>query len=185
MREVERSTRARAIALLLVGASMETGLRADTMEQVQRAASLGEFGQAQRIAELEPDALASVRAQVWLAYRARDFTAVQALAERGLALDPTDLWLCERSLASALWQRDAEAAANAMERLSASLATVEPSVAEPFLGAVAEARTQVASLLSAERVVRAAALRSKIATVLILGAVLAALAWLGLRPARA
>src|SRR5690242_21879516 len=73
----------------------------DTLAEVQRAAGSGDFSAAERFVRAEPDPLVAARAEVWLMFRARNFDAAYEAAERGLAIDPSDLWLAERASACA------------------------------------------------------------------------------------
>lgn len=174
--EVGRGLAARlAICVLAVGASA----RADTVSEVQRAAEAGEFSRALQLARAEVDPLISLRAQVWLHYRARDFDAAFAVAEQGLAVAPDDLWLAERATAAALWLGEPVRAERALARFSSGMHSAPAAAAEPFRGLLEAARTQCAELSSAATRARRALTRARWMSFSILSLVLVSLIVLG------
>lgn len=174
-RALERA-RALALAVLAGGAAV----RADTLAEVQRAAEAGEFARGLQLARAEADPLESLRAQVWLRYRARDFEAAFAAAEQALLLKPDDLWLAERACAAALWIGEPARAQRTLTRFTASLHSAPKAAAEAFLAPFEAARVQTAELSSAARRADKAATRARLAGFSILAALLLALTWLGL-----
>lgn len=170
------ATAALALAVLAGGAIAH----ADTLAEVQRAAEAGEFARGLQLARAETDPLASLRAQVWLRYRARDFEAAFAAAEQALLLAPDDLWLAERACAAALWMGEPVRAQRALTRFTASLNSAPNATADAFRAPFEAAVAQTADLRSAARRADAAASRARLSGLTLLAALLLALTWLGL-----
>ncbi len=170
------SIAALALAVLFGGAH----LHADTLAEVQRAAEAGEFARGLQLAQAEADPLVSLRAQVWLRYKARDFEAAHAAAEQALLLAPDDLWLAERACAAALWIGEPARAQRALTRFTASLNAAPKTAAEAFRAPFEAERTQTADLSSAARRADSAALLARMCGFSLLAALLLALCWMGL-----
>lgn len=164
------------LTLLLTGGR----LGADTLAEVRAAAEAGEYQRGLALARAEPDPLASLQAQVWLRYRARDFDEALAAAEQALQLAPADLWLSERATASALWLGDSRATQRTLERFSANLQAAGPADAQAFRPAWEDARQRAANLVQAEARAQAARSRARATALALLAAMCVALAWLGL-----
>ena len=189
-----RSVVERAACALVLNASLAPGLgarerRVDTLAEVQRAVEVGEFARGLALAQSDTDPLNALRAEVWLRYRARDFAFAHDAAERGLRIAPGDLWLCERSLACALWLRDPPLAERALARFEAQLAAAPSADQQPFKAAVTEARLQTATLRQGAQRAHSADLRARTGAALLFIAALISLVGLGLslhrdRPAR-
>ncbi len=171
-----RATLALALAVLAGGAAVH----ADTLAEVQRAAEAGEFARGLQLARAEADPLASLRAQVWLRYRARDFEAALAAAEQALQLAPEDLWLAERACAAALWMGEPARAQRALMRFTTSLTSAPSDAADAFRAPYEAARAQTGELSSAARRANAAVSRARVSGLTLLAALLLALTWLGL-----
>lgn len=175
----------RAIIVLAVGLAAAEPAHAsqvspDTLEEVQRAASDGDFARGLGLARAASDPLTALRAEVWLMYRAREFDAAYAAAERGLNLAPDDLWLAERACASALWLRDPTRAQAALGRFTAIANAAKPGWGEAFGDPLTQARVATAELVAGSDRARAAKLRARSCSLAILAVVLMLLAWCGL-----
>ena len=152
----------------------------DTLAEVQRAAGDGDFARGLRLARAESDPLTALRAEVWLMYRARDFDASYAAAERGLAIAPGDVWLAERASACARWLRDPTLAQDCLTRFTANASAAEPALRETFREPLSQARTQTAELVADADRTRAARVRARAVSLTILAVVLGLLSWCGL-----
>lgn len=166
-------------ALLLCGGGVQpTG--ADTLALVQRAAQEGEFARALEIVRAESDPLSALRAQVWLDFRARDFAGAQRSVQAALALAPEELWLAERAVACALWQRDAQLAQHHLAGFESVFDRAPESRRGDFRAALADAQVQAALLVSGEQRAQAALARARAVALGLLTLAVATLAWLAL-----
>ena len=177
---VERASLVLCVALAT--ASPARGLQAgpDTFAEVQHAADNGDFARGLTLARADTDPLTALRAEVWLLYRARDFDAAYAAAERGLQISSGDLWLSERACASALWLRESSRAQASLLRFMANELAADPAAREAFREPLAQAQTQTAELAANTDRAHAAKTRARECSIAILVAVLAMLTWCGL-----
>ena len=108
-----------ALSLVLAGA-LPPG-QDHAYEQVQSLVAGRRFGEAWSGLQAIEDPRLAARAEADLSFFARDFSGSLAAAERGLALDGSDLFLLHRATAAALWLGDAERAASLAWRLDAAV----------------------------------------------------------------
>jgi hypothetical protein len=175
-----------ALALLVLYVTQTSAQQAQvpsTLERVRVLADAGDFPGALALARAEPDAAAGAQAEVWLYFRARDFGASLAAAERALALVPGDPWLLERACASALRLRAPALASAWTERFAAAVAALPPAEASPWQAQLAERRRAVAVLVSSRERAAAALRRARVVAPCVLVLTVAALSLLALRRA--
>ena len=178
----------RLVLILLAGLCPPAiGFAQTTLDEVRTRAEAGDYAQALDAAEAESDAFLRAQAEVWLYFRARDFRASLAAAQRGLAARGGDPWLLERAAASALHLRDAALADEWTRRFEQRVSRLDASEAEAWREVALERAGEAQALMLAEQRARSALARARWVACLALAATAAACValGLGLRPARA
>ena len=175
-----------ARALLWIGCVAPSLAQAQsTLDRVRDRASAGEYAAARELAEAEPDALLRAQAEVWLFYRARDFRASLAAAERGLQARPGDPWLVERAAASAQRLRRGPLALTWARRLEVTVEGLGAEDAAPWTPTVEERLRDAQRLVALERRASRALQRAQWVALGALTAASGALLLLGRRAGRA
>lgn len=151
-----------------------------TLDEVRAWAEAGDYAQALSAAEAESDAFLRAQAEVWLNFRARDFRASLAAAQRGLAARGGDPWLLERAAASALHLRDAGLAGDWTRRLEQRISQLDGNEAAAWREVALERADETRALVLAEQRTRSALSRARWVACLALGATATACLALGL-----
>lgn len=137
-----------AAAAILAPAGAAQSVSFDELEQLARR---GDLAQALERARGEREPLQRAMLSTWVHYRARDWPQALAAARDGLALDPAQPWLLERSAAAALSLRDGPQAARFAAELERSAAAKPASPERERWIADARAHAEAAAELIALR----------------------------------